>query len=480
MQRQLASEYANQLHQLLVSVSKHYYFGSDGTLRYQKNAMDINLKNKDKSSKEHLVYYIMRDHYSGTFALRIATTKKMLPLADFLHYAWSEGTEEEKFIFGLPDAVFVPKTIATDDLFTALRSLDVMPLYPTSGFVSGVRIFRDIEQHLTFHLSDAVDHSLEGINKLRFKVYRYLIDSKEIFSKWKSNLPEKEHPRPAPAYDDFIQCFTEKKADPFHSAKNDHKGHNETERSDEKLPPFSKEKLDQAQDLVYDAWEEWSRSKRLSLVRKALRLSLYCADAYNVFAEYNMFSEERMELYEQGVKMGRLALGDLFFEENAGYFWGLIETRPYMRALAGLTGCLWKNGQRQEAISNCRELLRLNPNDNQGIRYHLINYLLVEEMNNDAEELLSNYKEATCFMQYSETLLAFRSNRARKAAESLRNAIESNRYVPAYLLGAKPVPYAVPDDYTWGSEEEAMIYASVALQAWKTTPSALTWLGEHN
>lgn len=241
MQRSLISDYSNHLHQLLVSVSKHFYFGKDGDLKYQQKAMDIDFKNKDKSSREHLVYYVLRDHYSGTFALRMATTKRLLPLADFLHYAWSEGAEEKKFIHGMPDAMFVPKTIATDGLFAALQSLDIVPLHPPSGFASGVRIFRDIEQHLSFSIRHAVDLSLEGINKLRSQIYRYMIDSNELFTKWEANLPAEEHPRTVPAYDDFVRRFAEQGTDPFLVVVNDNKGDKETERSEKQHPPFSRD-----------------------------------------------------------------------------------------------------------------------------------------------------------------------------------------------------------------------------------------------
>lgn len=475
MHRRLVSDYSNQLHQLLVSVSRHYYFGNDGYLRYQKKPLDVDLKNALKSRKEHLIYYILRDHYSGTFVFRMATTRRPLPLADFLYYAWSEEKKEEKFIYGLPDALFVPKTVTTDGLFAALESLDIMPLHPQSGFASGVRIFRDIEQLLSYYLSETVDHTLEGVDKLRLKVCQYLIGSK--FNTWKESLPKEHHPRSVPDYDDFTQHFITVDTGLFKIEQGKHRRYDKTVLELE-LPSFDREKLDQAQEMIYDAWDEMSRSKRLSMARKALFLSPYCADAYNLLAEHSESSEERMELYERGVKVGRLALGESFFEENVGEFWWLTETRPYMRALAGLAECLWNNGHRQAAIANCRELLRLNPNDSLGIRYMLVNYLLAEEMNKEADEFLSDHKEATCFMLYSEALLSFRCKSDRKAAVSLSKALESNSFVPAYLLGEKHIPYIKPDAYSRGSEEEAIIYASFALHSWKTTPSALDWLAD--
>lgn len=480
MQFKTVTEYSNELHQLLVSVSKHLYFGSDGYARYQDKPMDVNITNYHRSNKDHLVYYIIRDHFSGTFTFRIASTKRLIPLADFLYYAWSEDAEEEKFIYGMPDNIFIPQTISTEELFSGLRSLGINPLNPPSGFASGIRVIRDIEDNLCFHMGRTADHSLEGMNKLRAKVYDYLINSffrNNYFDKWKANLPSKSHPKIVPPYADFIRHFS----------KNDTGSTGlilvSQERQSQKkkkaasvYPRFSQIKLDQAQGIIYDALDEPNRQKRLALARKALNISPYCADAYNLLAGESESLEERLELYEQGVNVGRIALGDSFFKENTGYFWGVFETRPYMRALAGFSGCLWSKGRRQEAIDNYQEMIKLNPNDNQGIRYTLINCLLTEGMNEEAEKLLSEYNESTCFMLYSQALLYFIKSGGIKSAGYLKQAFESNPYVPQYLLGKKHIPWYLPDMYSFGSEEEAIIYSADANEAWKTVPGALDWL----
>ena len=79
--------------------------------------------------------------------------------------------------------------------------------------------------------------------------------------------------------------------------------------------------------------------------------------------------EEARDHYARGVEAGELALGPQAFKEYAGHFWGFLETRPYMRARAGLAGALLKLGDVDGAIDHFRDMLRLNPNDNQGIRY---------------------------------------------------------------------------------------------------------------
>lgn len=75
-----------------------------------------------------------------------------------------------------------------------------------------------------------------------------------------------------------------------------------------------------------------------------------------------------------------------------GDFWGLIETRPYMRARFGLAMALWSCGQGEEAAAHGAELLRLNPDDNQGVRYLLLTWLVALGRDDDAGALMKTYK----------------------------------------------------------------------------------------
>jgi hypothetical protein len=62
----------------------------------------------------------------------------------------------------------------------------------------------------------------------------------------------------------------------------------------------------------------------------------------------------------------RRALRRRVFVEDAGDFWLIFETRPYMRARAALAATLWRLGRREEAVGHQRELLRLNPRITRG------------------------------------------------------------------------------------------------------------------
>jgi len=245
------------------------------------------------------------------------------------------------------------------------------------------------------------------------------------------------------------------------------------------LAPAAQTPLEQAQQLIYDAWESPPGRRRVQLAREALKLSPDCADAYVLLAEEAARSpEEAREFYEQGMKAGERALGPRAFKEDVGYFWGILETRPYMRARAGLAACLSVLGERQKAIEHYTDMLRLNPNDNQGIRYLLADHLLEEGDDRALGKLLNQYKEdASASWLYTRALLTFRQEGAgRKANAALRKALEQNRHVPAYLLGKKKLPKHRPELIGFGDDREAVAYAADAVPVWRTTPGALDWL----
>lgn len=238
-------------------------------------------------------------------------------------------------------------------------------------------------------------------------------------------------------------------------------------------------KLDKAQELMYRAWEERNPARRIIMAHEALNLSPDCADAYVLLAEEEADTLGRaLEYYQQGVAAGERSLGKKFFKENVGHFWGLLESRPYMRARQGLANTLWEMDRGPEAVEHFRDMLRLNPSDNQGIRYSLLNLLLTLSREAEAQALLEEYEDdAMSEWLYTRTLLAFRANGpGPEATEALQAALRQNAHVPAYLTGRKRIPVRLPSYLTWGEEDEAVLYASSYLAHWRRTPGALDWL----
>jgi tetratricopeptide (TPR) repeat protein len=135
-------------------------------------------------------------------------------------------------------------------------------------------------------------------------------------------------------------------------------------------------------------------------------------------------------------------------------------------------------GRAEEAVANYQELLRLNPNDNQGVRDLLLPRLILMGRDSAASKLLDQYGEdGGALWGYCRALLAFRAEGDSSAArEAVRRARKTNPHVPRSLLGEDQMPSNIPGSYARGSEEEATICAELTMEAWATTPGAVEWL----
>ena len=218
--------------------------------------------------------------------------------------------------------------------------------------------------------------------------------------------------------------------------------------------------LSKAQDLIYQAFDEPNPKKQERLVRKALEICPDCADAHVFLAEHAPSRKEALHHYRQGLEAGERT-GPAVFANEVGHFWGLLETRRCIAGPAGLADVLWSMGRRDEAIGHLQEMLRLNPNDNQGVRYILVEWLFSEAREAELEQLLPQYDEETANWAYPKALFAFRrEGDSPEARRLLQLAKKGNKHVPAYLLGRQALPAQPPPQYTPGSHDEAILYAA--------------------
>src|SRR5713101_5444 len=132
-------------------------------------------------------------------------------------------------------------------------------------------------------------------------------------------------------------------------------------------------------------------------------------------------------------------------------------------------------GQRDDALTHYRELLRLNPGDNQGVRYVLLSALLLAGRDDEAGTLLRQFEgEPSALWHYGQALWAFRRDGDSPASrQRLRAAFRTNRHVPGYLAGDSEWTAPSPTSYALGSREEAVICDDELGEAWAATPGAL-------
>ncbi|WP_363551328.1 tetratricopeptide repeat protein [Caldifermentibacillus hisashii] len=241
-----------------------------------------------------------------------------------------------------------------------------------------------------------------------------------------------------------------------------------------KKPLSNKEK---AQDLIYDAYDSTGK-KRIELAKKALKLYPNIPDAYNILAELELNPLKEEQLLLKAIEVGEKELGKDFIKENKGYFWGIVSTRPYMRAKFNYADFLHENERFEEAIRQYEDLLELNPNDNQGARYELFIVYVESGLFKKAEALLKKYNETTTANgAYNLVLIELLQNGVtNKAKQLLKKAKQQNPYVLDYLLGKKDIPMYLPSHYQLGSESEAIIYADNHWTLWAGNPKLLDFL----
>jgi tetratricopeptide (TPR) repeat protein len=230
-----------------------------------------------------------------------------------------------------------------------------------------------------------------------------------------------------------------------------------------------------AMDLLDRAVEARGR-RRIQLARLALKLDPDAADAWNTIAGGRGDPQYRAALYEKGLEAGRRALGDQF-DELAGQFWGFLETRPYMRARVGLAMALREMGRYGEALGHLQEMLRLNPDDNQGVRDLIPHILLAVGRDREVLEHVARRGDDYAIAAYARALALFRLEGVSETARgALSHAVVVNPHFAHHLSrGTWPVAEG-PYGWSPGEPSEAVYALEELAEAWHATPGAVRWL----
>jgi tetratricopeptide (TPR) repeat protein len=236
---------------------------------------------------------------------------------------------------------------------------------------------------------------------------------------------------------------------------------------------------DRAQEMMWGAFEEASQKRRITIARKALEVCPDCADAYVLLAEDEAKTiEQAIDFYRLGVAAGERALDEMLNDPET-HFWSELKTRPYLRSMYGLATVLHEDGQLKEAIDLFQQLMRLNRNDNQGVRMHLLPALIWDNRFEEAEFLLRQLDdEEGPYISYSLALLRYKKwGDCPLAADALKEAIADYPLVFEILMGLRRMVDDF-DSYAPGSAEEATMYVETAVQSWVEADGAVEWAAD--
>ncbi|MGA3024751.1 MAG: tetratricopeptide repeat protein [Bryobacteraceae bacterium] len=235
-----------------------------------------------------------------------------------------------------------------------------------------------------------------------------------------------------------------------------------------------------AQDLAYDALETADLVEALRLCDEALKLDPDCTDAQRLLVSLLPATpENKLHLMREVVEKAERNLGDGFFQEHAGHFWGNVFTRPYMRARQHLGELLAETGQQAEAIAVYERMLELNPHDNQGARYLLLGFYLAANRPGDVSRLMSDYPDEEKILgsfAWARVLEQWLSGDMDGAEAALARARNVNPFAERYLSGARALPEDAPAYYRPGEESEAQVCAQELAVALESHPDFRLWL----
>ena len=235
---------------------------------------------------------------------------------------------------------------------------------------------------------------------------------------------------------------------------------------------------EKAQDLVEEAYR-LTPSKAKKNVEKALQLAPDCVGAYEYLASRETSPQKALEKFDKGIAIGWKKFGGKFLEENKGHFWGIHETRPFMRCLYQKANILLIYGKMEDSVDIMKEMLELNPNDNQGVRYLLLSALAMLGETDDFKKYDKMFAdEESTQMLYPRALFAFKAEgNSANARKKMLKAIKANPFVVDILLDTN-YKFTGSGSYTWGSPGEAEIYLMYGIFSWYKTEGALEWLVE--
>lgn len=243
-----------------------------------------------------------------------------------------------------------------------------------------------------------------------------------------------------------------------------------------------KSDVEKSEDLIYQAYES-SPAKGLKLAKEALTLDPENIRAINFIADKEDNIEIAKILYKQSIEIGIKKLGEKYFQENKGHFWGLHETRPFMTAKLNYADCLNSQDKTEEAIKEYFELLELNPNDNQGVRYILSGLLLHKEKYKDYLMLYnSNKSEQSTFWLFNYALFLFiTKGESKEADKALQAANNCNNHVIQFMTQQKQMTsFEIPEYYSPGEEDEAKCYLMDNFSIWRKHKESIFWLMKYS
>lgn len=203
------------------------------------------------------------------------------------------------------------------------------------------------------------------------------------------------------------------------------------EQYNDNLPePVTPETAETAEDWLELAEDAESDAETRQFAKKALKLDPDNLDAVRILIQYSEDDEvDQLHALKRAVEKGTELMKQKGYMEDdvIGDFWGVLETRPYMRLRRAYVDALTDLNMLGRAAEECQDMLRLCEGDNLGIRYTLMHLYAAMEREEEALELhqqFDGYDETQMLLPLS--ILYYKKENFDKALWYLKKLEKAN------------------------------------------------------
>ena len=197
----------------------------------------------------------------------------------------------------------------------------------------------------------------------------------------------------------------------------------------------------------------------------------YYIDAYNHLSLAFKNQNKRFESYitaEKSYQIGKECFPKQFKVKKDKLIWSNLNNRPFLRSCQIFGLECQDREEYQQALKLYRENLFLNENDNQGIRFLMLECLFATKEYRAAQELIKRYSDdASIEFTYGKVALEIIGGNITSAEKYLAPALRANSFLPGEIIKEKhkaPPPHRIPGEPFYdagipmGSIQEAYEY----------------------
>ncbi len=229
----------------------------------------------------------------------------------------------------------------------------------------------------------------------------------------------------------------------------------------EQLSNYTNKNMEEACKLLDKAINSKDNKKALEYAKEAYKTEERCLDAAILISELTDSLKEKNDIIENAINREKehLTKDGYFEKENIGIFYGLMETRPYIRALTYKARLLIANNKITLAIKQCEEILRLNNSDNMGVRYLLSAIYAYIEDEKQLLKLLKKYPENSFANIFPQFYIYYKLEDDKKTKKYLDLLVEQNPYFIEMIKGQDKIIFENDNITSYQRKEPSEIIA---------------------